>query len=241
MTFQPNQNLYGIGIGSTNGNGYYPHLDVRAPTTSDTSYPIGTNWIYLGNSAYVLIGLTSTGGTLSATWVETVTSTGSVLSVTGTTNQITATPTTGAVVLSIPSAFVAPGSVTATTTLTATAGNITAAAGNFVSSTAGNGIVLNSGTASGTTTATLNGRSGQITITTPSIAAGATFTFTITNSSVTSSTTQIMYNLVGGTTGAGINIQSVTNSAGSSVVVLMNSTGATTNTASIILTFLVLN
>jgi hypothetical protein len=277
---QINQNLYGIGIGSTNGNGYYPHYDTRAPASTDVLYNVGTPWIYVGNSIWFLLSLSSSGGTLSANWVEIATASGVVLSVTGTANQITAVTTAGNVVLSIPTTFIAPGSIASTTTLTggtgitattgnitastgnlvstlgsvsaattvtagtsitATLGNITATAGNFVSSAAGNGIVLNSGTTSGTTTATLNGRSGQVTITTPSIAAGATFTFTLTNSAITASTTQIIYGLVGDTSGAAVTIQSVTNSASQSVIVFTNGTGATTNTASLILTFLVLN
>ena len=149
--------------------------------------------------------------------------------------------------LSIPTTFIAPGSIAATTSVTAgngitattgnivasagnvsasgtvtggtgviaTTGNITATAGNFVSSTAGDGIVLNSGATSGTTTATLNGRSGQITITTPSIAAGASVTMTITNSAITGSGTQVLYTLSGGTPFAALTVGSVTNSAGS--------------------------
>lgn len=119
-------------------------------------------------------------------------------------------------------------------------GNMTAATG-FVATTAGAGLTLNSGTTSGTTTATLNGRSGQITITTPTINAGAQFTFTITNSSVTASTTQILYGLTGGTNGAAITIQSVTNSASQSVVVVQNASAVTNSTGSLVLTFLVLN
>ena len=80
-----------------------------------------------------------------------------VTSIAGTANQITASAATGAVTLSTPATFIAPGSIAATTTVTATLGNITATAGNFVSSQAGNGIVLNSAATSGTTTATLNG------------------------------------------------------------------------------------
>jgi len=133
------------------------------------------------------------------------------------------------------------GSLTAGTTITATLGNITATAGNFVASAAGDGLVLNSGATSGTTTATLNGRSGQVTITTPSIAAGATFSFALTNSSVTASTTQILYGLTGGTTGSAVTIQSVTNSASTSTIVLQNASAVTANTGSLVLTFLVLN
>jgi hypothetical protein len=87
----------------------------------------------------------------------------------------------------------------------------------------------------------LNGRSGQVTITTPSIAAGATFSFALTNSSVTASTTQVLYGLTGGTTGAAVTIQSVTNSASTSTIVLQNASAVTNNTGSLVLTFLVLN
>jgi hypothetical protein len=119
-------------------------------------------------------------------------------------------------------------------------GNVTAATG-FVATTAGAGITLNSGSTSGTTTATLNGRSGQITITTPTINAGATFTMTIANTSITGSTTQVLYGLTGGTTGSAITIQSVTNSANQSQVVVQNASAVTNSTGSLVLTFLVLN
>lgn len=119
-------------------------------------------------------------------------------------------------------------------------GNMTTATG-FVATTAGAGITLNSGTASGTTTATLNGRSGQVTITTPTINAGATFSFALTNSSITASTTQVLYGLTGGTTGSAITIQSVTNSASTSTIVVQNASAVTNSTGSLVLTFLVLN
>lgn len=133
------------------------------------------------------------------------------------------------------------GSLTAATTITATLGAITATNGNLVASTAGTGILLNAGTISGTSSATLNARSGQITITTPSIAAGATFAFTLTNSAITGSSTQVMYALTGGTTGAALTTQSYVNTASQSVITIQNGTGATTNTASLTLNFLVIN
>ena len=119
-------------------------------------------------------------------------------------------------------------------------GNMTAATG-FVATTAGAGITLNSAATAGTTTATLNGRSGQITITTPTINAGATFTMTIANTSITGSSTQVLYGLTGGTTGSAITIQSVTNTANQSAVVVQNASAVTNSTASLVLTFLVLN
>ena len=248
MTFQPNQNLYGVGIGSTVGKGpSYPHYDARAPATTDVLYYLGQEWVWPNNGIWFLIGLSTAGAVTTANWQQAVSSSGDILAIVGTNNQVAASTSSGTSTLSLPSSVITPGSLATTTTLTggtgitATTGNITATTGNFVASAAGAGIVLNSGTSSGTTAATLNGRSGQITITTPSIAAGAQFTFTITNSSVTASTTQVGYWLTGGTNGSAITIQSVTNSAGQSVVVLNNGTAATANTGSLVLTFLVLN
>src|SRR5260221_9270861 len=71
MPFQPNQNLYGVGIGSSNGTGgIYPHIDVRAPVASDNAnFPIGQRWIdTVGLVEYTLVGQTSIGGVLAAIW-----------------------------------------------------------------------------------------------------------------------------------------------------------------------------
>ncbi len=56
---------------------------------------------------------------------------GAVTSVTGTANQITSSPTTGAVTLTIPSTFIAPGSIESTTTLKSD-GIFTTASGQVV-------------------------------------------------------------------------------------------------------------
>lgn len=100
--FQPNQNLYGIGISSTVGQGpSYPHYDVRAPTTSDTQYFLGQEWVWPGNGIWFLVTLAPVAGVLTATWEQAVSASGDVLSVTGTANQVLATPTTGNVVVSL--------------------------------------------------------------------------------------------------------------------------------------------
>lgn len=89
---------------------------------------------------------------------------------------------------------------------------------------------------------TANSRSGQVTFSGVSIAAGATQSFVINNTSIATVGTVILYSMVGATTGAALNIQSVTNVAGtSSTIVVENGTGATTSTANITFTFLVLN
>lgn len=219
-----------------------PPLQLQtAPTSNQTNFDIG-QIVYVGSSGAVTFYMYAGAGV----WDTLETSNVAVTSVSGTANQITASPTTGAVVLSLPAAITAPGSLTTTTSLAATTTvtggtGVIATTGNFTASAAGAGIVLNSGTASGTTTATLNGRSGQVTITTPTINAGSTFSFALTNSSITGSTTQVLYGLTGGTTGSAITIQSVTNSASTSTIVVQNASAVTNSTGSLVLTFLVLN
>jgi hypothetical protein len=75
-------------------------------------------------------------------WYTITNSVGAISSVSGTTNQVTATPTTGAVVVSTPATFVAPGTITATSTLTVgtfyqdgTVNAITAAGANQAAAT----------------------------------------------------------------------------------------------------------
>lgn len=62
----------------------------------------------------------------------------------GTANQITVSTASGTTTLSIPSAFTAPGSIAATTSVTATLGNVTATNGNIVRGTSGNKDVYSS-------------------------------------------------------------------------------------------------
>ncbi len=107
-------------------------IPLRAPTTQDIYNP-GTRW--QDNSVSPPVQYYTVGGGL---WYQTANTAFGVSSVTGTAAQITASPTTGNVILSIPNPFTAPGSITATTTLTATLGNITATNGNIVRGTAGN-------------------------------------------------------------------------------------------------------
>jgi len=131
------------------------------------------------------------------------------------------------------------GSVTAGTTVTATSGNITASAGNLVAQGSGNGVVVPVSTASGATPQTANARAFAVTFSSVSIAAGATQSFVINNSQVN---TQALISMAGATTGAALNIQSITYSAGVSItIVVENGTGATTSTANITFTGLCLN
>jgi hypothetical protein len=142
----------------------------------------------------------------------------------------------GATPLNLDGGAFSAGTVTALTT-------ITASNGNFVGTTVGTGILLNSAQASGVAASpvVVNGRSGRATFTTVSIAAAADLTLTITNSAITASTTEVMLSMSGATTGSALSIKSKTASAGSLAIVVTNGTGATTSTADIQIDFLILN
>ena len=164
---------------------------MRAPTTQDVYQP-GTRW--QDNSVSPPVQYYTVGAGL---WYQTANTAFGVSSVTGTANQITASPTTGNVVLSIPAVFAAPGSIsavtsiTAGTTLTATAGNITATNGNIVRTAAGNKDVYGS---VGTTTAAGANSAGTVTL------AGGTAT--VATTAVTAASQIRLYRQGIGSTGA---------------------------------------
>lgn len=69
MSFQPGANVYTQGFGSRPENVEVPHLDVRAPTASDTIYPVGKIWVdTVANQTYTLTSQSSIGGVLSSNW-----------------------------------------------------------------------------------------------------------------------------------------------------------------------------
>lgn len=85
MTIQPGANVYTQGFGSRPESVEVPHIDVRAPTSSDVIYPIGKRWIYAGNADYTLVELSTSGGITTATWVLLGTDTGALNTLTGNT------------------------------------------------------------------------------------------------------------------------------------------------------------
>lgn len=123
-----------------------------------------------------------------------------------------------------------------------TTGNVTTSGGNLVASGTGSGLVLTPTIgATGATPRSVNGRVFTATFSGVSIAAGATQSLVIQNSSITGASTVVQYSMVGATSGAALTIQSVTNAAGQSTIVVQNGTGATTTTANITFTGVVLN
>ena len=111
----------------------------NAPTSNQTNYEIG-QVVFTPPTAPTAFYMYAGGGN----WVEFASGSGAIVSVLGTTNQVTVTTAAGVATISLPSAIAAPGSLTTTTSLaatttvtagtgiTATLGNITANNGNLV-------------------------------------------------------------------------------------------------------------
>lgn len=191
-------------VGNRPENVEIPFISLRAPNTFDILYPTGKRWIYVANAEYVLLSLSSAGGVTTANWVQVVSSTGNILSILGTASEITATTSAGVTTLSIPAAFIAPGSITATL------GAITATNGNLVLGTLGNKLVIPAGT-NGSVGVTAAMTSGAVT----------TVTTAVTANSI------ILYSVV--TPGGTVGTYTLTKSAGTSFTIT-SSSGSETST-----------
>ncbi len=189
--FQPGASVYTQGFGTRPEGVEVPHYDTRAPSSTDVLYPVGKQWVYVGNSIYQLLNLSTSQGVTSATWVEIADADGPVQEILGTSNEIDVASAAGTYTLSLPTSVVAPGSLETTTTLTATLGDITATNGNIVRGTAGNKDVYSS--VATTTTAGANS-AGTVTL--------ASGTATVETTAVTSASQIRLYRQGIGSTGA---------------------------------------
>lgn len=71
MTIQPGAQLYTLGFGNRPENVEVPFISNRAPSSMDTNFPIGKRWIdTVGQNEWILVGLSSVGGVLSAIWSQ---------------------------------------------------------------------------------------------------------------------------------------------------------------------------
>jgi hypothetical protein len=180
------ESLYGFPQ-PTQSNLLAPIIAKRAPATTDTGYSLGQPWVdKVGANAYQLVQVAAgaatwavLGGSTSAVaTINSLSPAGGNIVIAGTANQITATSAASTVTLSLPSTVIAPGSVAATTTLTATLGAITATNGNLVLGTAGNKLSIATGAnASVGTTAAMTGSPGTVTVTSTAVTTSSVILF----------------------------------------------------------------
>lgn len=199
------------------------------PTSNQTNYEIG-QLVFTPPQTPTAFYLYAGAGN----WVQFASSSGDIIAINGTANQVSVVTSAGTATVSLPSTLVAPGSITSTTTMTAGTG-LTVTTGNATLSGTGSGVVYTPvvvGAAASPQTA--NGRVFSVTFSGVSIAAGATQSFVIDNTAVN---TLVQLSMVGATAGSALSIVSVTNVAGTSTtIVVTNGTGATTSTANITFT-----
>lgn len=154
---QPGAQLYSAGFGIHAENVEVPHIDVRAPTTSDIGFPVGKIWIdSVALNSYQLVGFTSFNGLTTATW-NVLGGTASVESVVGTANQVAVSTAAGIATVSLPAVITAPGSLATTTTL-ASGTTLTSGTSLAVTTTAviGTGLTVSAGGAAITGTTGIN-------------------------------------------------------------------------------------
>lgn len=154
MTFQPGATVYTQSFGSRPENVEVPHLDVRAPTTTDILYPIGKQWIdQVGNASYVLTSFSASGNVTSANW-QAGAGGSSELSMLGG-NSGVATPSAGQITISGAANQI---------NLTASGSTVTASlVGPYTPATyTAHGVLIGEGTSS--VVATAAGTTGQVLI-----------------------------------------------------------------------------
>jgi hypothetical protein len=90
------------------------------------------DWRNAANSANLALSVDTSNNLLWNGDIVATASASPVLSIAGTANEITASAATGNVTLSVPATFIAPGSIAATSTLSGTAGTLTATTNQLV-------------------------------------------------------------------------------------------------------------
>lgn len=195
----------------------------RVPSTTDVNWPVGTIWIYPASStSYLLASISASSGALSASWLANTGGSGAVATITGdsggpespsggnfnllgTANQITVTGSAATETFSIPSAFIAPGSIASTTTITSGTSMVattTLTAGTGITSTTGN-IVASAGNISATAGSVSAGTSVSATTT---VTAGTGLTVTTGNADVLAGNANVTGNVIASKSSAGANV-----------------------------------
>lgn len=205
----------------------------RAPTVNDKAYVFGDLWVdgtagaswqNYGGGLWIALGTGTTGSinTITGDTGGAKTPLAGNFNLKGTANQITVTGSANTETWSIPSAFIAPGSIASTTTITSGTSMVattTLTAGTGITSTTGN-IVASAGNISATLGSVAAGTS---------VTAGTTLTATLGN--ITATNGNIVKNTAGNKdvyTSVATTITAGANSAGTVTLVGGTATVATT-------------
>lgn len=195
----------------------------RVPAATDVNWPVGTIWIYPElSTSYLLASISASAGALVASWLPNTGGSGAIATITGdsggpesptagnfnilgTANQITVAGSASTETLSIPAAFIAPGSIASTTTITSGTSMVattTLTAGTGITSTTGN-IVASAGNIS----ATLGSVSAGTTVSSgTTMTAGTGLTVTTGNLAVSAGNANVTGNVVASKSAAGANV-----------------------------------
>jgi hypothetical protein len=159
--FQPGYAAYTQGFGTAPAGVSFPYYGTVAPTTTNIMgnfgpFQIGQHWVVPNTGVWELIGFSSSGGTLTANWVQLASSSGNVLTLTA--DSGTATPSAGTITISGGSTGLTTSATGSTMDLTGTLKVVNGGTGQSSAFVAGGVLYGASTTAAGCTTA---GTSGQ--------------------------------------------------------------------------------
>jgi hypothetical protein len=212
----------------------------NAPTSHQTNYEIGQLVFSpaVSPTAFYLYGG-------AGNWIQFANSSGDIIAIDGTTNQITVTTVSGVATISLPSTLVAPGSIASTTTITAatgltvTSGGATITAGGLTVTAGGAGITgtTNINTTGAAVTSIGTGGTGAVHIgnATGNTAVTGSLTASTTLTATAGAITATNGNLVLGTAGnklsiaTGSNASIGTSGAMTSGAVTVSNTSVTAN------------
>ncbi len=223
-------------------------LSTAPPSTAATDVRIGEIGI-LPSTGVVYMATNNTGINGTVTWtalgggttaIATINSNAPIAGnyvLAGTANQISKAETAGTTTFSLPSAITAPGSVTATTTLTATLGDITATNGDFVASTAAKGPKVVGTSVTGATPVVNSVRAGRVGFS-DVITSGSFVALVMTNTLITSASV-ILATAVCATGGSDVAITNINPGSGTVSFTVLN--GGTDTATTIFITFWILN
>lgn len=242
--------LYTMGFGIRPENVEIPHIDTRAPSTTDVAYPVGKRWINnSSNTEYALTSLSTSNGVISATWTLLGAGEGDLNTLT-TADSTVVTPTSGNINLSGSGSITTVGSgSTATVELTGlTAHDVLVGAGTStitkVSPSTSGYVLTSNGTSSdpsfqnvGVNALTVDGDSGSASPSSGTITiSGGTTGLTTSGTSATLDLTGTLIVGNGGTGATTLTSHGVLVGAGTSAIsgltvgtngqVLLGSTGA---------------